>query len=103
MDELERQVGGMQIIAKSKLKTVADWRQEKLHWFTALKQGKLRPNDKQFIFSMLGSFIFWVLFSITNMATSQDAQTGLVYSIPFLYIMVCILIATAVIYQSRTF
>jgi hypothetical protein len=32
-----------------------------------------------------------------------DKPTGLVYSIPFPYISICMLIASSVIYQSRTF
>lgn len=37
------------------------------------------------------------------MLTLIDKPTGLVYSIPFPYVAVCMMIASSVIYQSRTF
>ena len=57
----------------------------------------------QFIYSLLGAFFFWILMTITMMSSAPDVATGLVYSIPFIYIAICVMIASAVIYQSRTF
>jgi hypothetical protein len=57
----------------------------------------------EFINSLFGAFAFWILATITMISSSPDAATGLVYSIPFLYVTVCVMIASAVIYQSRTF
>lgn len=57
----------------------------------------------QFIYSLFGAFVFWVAMTITMMASAPDIATGLVYSVPHVYITICVLIASAVIYQSRTF
>jgi hypothetical protein len=45
MDKLEQQEGGMQIIAKSRLKRVKDWRVKKVHWTSAFFSKTLRPHD----------------------------------------------------------
>ena len=103
MDLLEQQEGGMQIIAKSRLMRVSDWRVKKIHWTTAFSNKTLRPNDMQFIFSLLGAFVAWVIGTIIMMSTAESAAQGLVYSVPFIYVTVCVMIASAVIYQSRTF
>ena len=93
----------MQIIAKSRLKRVKDWRVKKIHWTSAFFSKTLRPNDMQFIYSLIGAFVTWLIGTIIMMATAESAAQGLVYSIPFVYVTVCVMIASAVIYQSRTF
>jgi hypothetical protein len=47
--------------------------------------------------------VFWVAMTVSMMVSLIDKPTGLVYSIPFPYVAICLLIASSVIYQSRTF
>ena len=64
---------------------------------------QLRPNDLNFIYSLVGAFLFWLAMTISMMVSLIDKPTGLVYSIPFPYVAICLLIASSVIYQSRNF
>ena len=73
MDKLEQQEGGMQIIAKSRLKRVKDWRVKKVSWISAFFSKSLRPNDMQFIYSLLAAFVAWVIATIIMMSTSETA------------------------------
>lgn len=85
------------------MKRVKDWRIAKIKWIFAFFKKQLRPNDYNFIFSLVGAFVFWIAMTISMMVSMENRLTGLVYSIPFPYITICMLIASAVIYQSRTF
>jgi hypothetical protein len=98
MDATENEEGGSKKIASSRLMRVVDWRVMKTHWLVALKDRKLRPNDLQFIYSLLIAFIFWIPMTIIQIVYAPDPVTGIVYSVPFCYITVCVLIASAVIY-----
>ena len=73
MDKLEQQEGGMQIIAKSRLKRVKDWRVKKVSWISAFFSKSLRPNDMQFIYSLLAAFVAWVIATIIMKSTSETA------------------------------
>ena len=73
MHKLEQQQGGMQIIAKSRLKRVKDWRVKKVSWISAFFSKSLRPNDMQFIYSLLAAFVAWVIATIIMMSTSETA------------------------------
>ena len=103
MDKWEGLPGGMAKISRTRLKRVKDWRIKKIHWSKALIERQLRPNDLNLIYSLVGAFVFWVGMTIAMMLTLVDKATGLVYSIPFPYVAVCMLITASVIYQSRTF
>jgi hypothetical protein len=51
----------------------------------------------------MGSFVAWLVGTVIMMSTAETAAQGLVFSVPFVYVTVCVMIASAVIYQSRTF
>jgi hypothetical protein len=45
-DETNKDPNGAKLIARSRVKRVADWRLTMgKNWFNAMKKGKLRPND----------------------------------------------------------
>ena len=62
----------------------------------------MRPNDYGFINSLAISVILWIVLVIA-LCLYNKSIIGLVYNFPVLYIFICIIIATTVIYQGRSF
>ena len=92
-----------QRLSYSKLKRVTDWRlKHKGKCFPALKAGHLRPNDKNFIFSILvGVILFIILGSV--LLGLEDELRGAITIWPLLYVFICLMVGSAAIYQSRKF
>jgi hypothetical protein len=103
LDEVDEDEDGHKKIANNKLKRINDWRL--IHdgsWWSALKAGDLRPNDKRILISFILSFVFWVIL-LTLLLVFGSGLTGSVSCVPIIYIGVCVILATAVIGDSRPF
>mmetsp|Transcript_25040 Transcript_25040/g.38850 ORF Transcript_25040/g.38850 Transcript_25040/m.38850 type:complete len:213 (+) Transcript_25040:2519-3157(+) len=88
-------------MASHRLKRVKNWRMRHKSWIAGYQAGDLRPNDIQFLHAIVGSIgCFFLLFII---AGAYDGAVGFISPFPMLYIMLCFLIGSTVIYQSRDF
>ena len=94
IDEAEKDNDGHQKIAENRLQRVKDWRKE-TNFVSALLSGKLRPNDKGFIYSMAIALIAWFGLFI-GLTTTQAAFKGT--AIALLYLGVSLIISSSVIY-----
>jgi hypothetical protein len=101
LDEAERDPNGQKRIAQFRLKRVADWRLKHKSWIAGLKKQELRPNDLQILYALALSIISWLAMMISFFIAV--GAIGIVYSFPFPYVAVCIVVASSVIYQSRSF
>jgi hypothetical protein len=81
---------------------VSDWRLKHKSYYTAYMKGALRPNDMNYINSMLGFIICFLVLTLINMIV-MGAGLGFISCQPIFYVCVLFLIATTVIYQSRPF
>ena len=97
IDEVEKDDDGQQKMAENRLHRVKDWRKE-TNFISALLTGKLRPNDKGFIYSMAIALIAWFGLFI-GLTSTQAAFKGT--AIALLYLGVSLIISSSVIYQSR--
>jgi hypothetical protein len=102
-DETNKDPNGAKLIARSRVQRVTDWRVRKsTSWFTAMQKGKLRPNDYQILNSVLMATIAWIGMAV-SLFVQYKGIIGLVYTFPFVYVGITIIIGSSVIYQSRTF
>jgi hypothetical protein len=102
LDEAEADPNGMKRIAQNRVKRVADWRLRHKTWIAGLKAGQLRPHDKEFLTAVAGSAISWLAMVIAFLLDGMG-PIGVVYGLPFVYVAVATIVASSVIYQSRTF
>jgi hypothetical protein len=102
LDVAMEEEDGLCKIAKSRVKRVIDWKLHHSTWTAAFVALKLRPNDMKFIGSMGISLISFVLITL-SLTAQLDGMIGFVMAIPMLYLGVCFMIASSVIYQARPF
>ena len=101
MDAAEER-GEQRKIATTRLRRVKDWRLRHSSWMGAMCAGELRRNDKR----LLSSLSLSTAFTIALMATLTNDMAdflGVIICLPFVYFAVCLLVASTVIRQSRTF
>jgi hypothetical protein len=101
LDTAENDPNGMKKIAQYRVHRVADWRLRHKNWFEGLKAGQLRPHDRQFLIAAALSIVAWLAMMIAFII--DMGAIGVVYSFPFVYVAISTIIASSVIYQSRTF
>lgn len=103
LDETSKDPNGAKIIARSRLKRVADWRLKSgKSWVKAMQKGQLRPNDMYILWSGLLALIAWLGMAI-SLFVQYQSMIGLVYTFPFIYVGATLTVGSSVIYQSRTF
>lgn len=91
-------------IAYTRLMPVKDWRYKyKGSYYAAYADKALRPNDMQYINSMIGFFICFILMVLFMMAMVEDAKLGFIMCLPMFYITILFLIASTIVHQSRSF
>lgn len=85
-------------LSYSKLRRVTDWRlKHKGKCLRALKARDLRPNDMNFIISILvGLLLFIILGSV--LLGLEDELRGAITIWPLLYVFVCLFVGSAAIY-----
>jgi len=68
----------------------------------ALCAGALRPNDKRLLssLSLSSAFTIGLMATLTN---DMADFVGVIICLPFVYFAVCLLVASTVLRQSRTF
>lgn len=103
IDDEEKDEDFYKKMATTKLKRVTDWRlKPNASWFKALRAGELRPNDEKFLVSLFIGFVLFLVLGFTLLGIGDELQ-GSITIWPLIYIFICVMIGSAVIYQSRKF
>lgn len=103
IDDEDKIENFFQKMSTTKLKRVTDWRiKHNNKCFPALTARELRPNDMNFIGSIVVGFIFFIILGSVLLGVGDELQ-GAITIWPLIYIFICVMIGSAAIYQSRKF
>jgi hypothetical protein len=79
-----------------------NWEKDGENFFKALFGCKLRPNDYQFIISLVISVGSWAIL-LVGLLLLANGNLGAISCMPLIYIFSCVIQLSSVIYQKRYF
>jgi hypothetical protein len=92
VDDLERTENGYLIMSMNKLKEIPDeedWVKQKSSFISALFGCKLRPNDYQFVISLVVCVASWAVLLVGLLMVS-NGNLGAITCMPLIYLFLCI-------------
>ena len=89
-------------MARTRFHRVPDWKIQDLSLIEAYKTSQMRPNDRKFLNSIFFGTLSYLIMTVCVMIDMKSLK-GIIIVLPALYVAVCFLIGSSVIYQSRQF